>query len=77
MEPNEIDSMLMPGQVKQPFPKYFWITAFAPGLILIISPIIESFVTFLVSVVMVTSFEMSKAFTAKAPRSLRGALIHD
>ena len=53
MEPKEIDSMLMPGQVKQPLPKYFWITAFAPGLIFMTSPMIESFVTFFFSVIMV------------------------
>jgi hypothetical protein len=40
----------MPGQVKQPPPKYFWITSLPFGCSLRIVPIIESFVTGLVVV---------------------------
>src|SRR5512142_69455 len=55
MEPKDIDSMLMPAQVKQPLPKYFWITALASGLILMTSPMMVSFVTFFFSAIIVAS----------------------
>ena len=42
--PKEIDSILIPGHVKQPEPKYFLITSSAPGIVLITSPITESLV---------------------------------
>ena len=55
IEPKEMDSMLMPGQVKHPLPKYFWITVLAPGLMRITSPMIESFVIFFFSAIIVAS----------------------
>jgi hypothetical protein len=45
MEPKEMDSILIPEQVKRPPPKYYCITPLAARLYLMTSPITESFVT--------------------------------
>ena len=44
--PKEIDSIFIPGQVKHPVPKYFWITLTASGFCFRTSPITVSFVIF-------------------------------
>src|SRR3989304_2970495 len=44
--PKEMDSIFIPGQVKQPCPKYFSITLIAPGFAFRISPITISLLNF-------------------------------
>src|SRR5659263_261317 len=51
VEPKLIDSMRIPGQVKQPLPKYFSITSAPPGSLSTMSPIMVSPSTSVISVI--------------------------